>query len=88
MSSRKETRLKNFDYREQGAYSITSCSVVGWLKYRITKEINATKNAIEKVFQRSFYDHIVRGRADHEEIFKYIREKPARRKTYRLYNNK
>lgn len=46
------------------------------------------ENAIEKVFQRSFYDHIVRGRADHEEIFKYIREKPARRKTYRLYNNK
>ena len=43
---------------------------------------------MEKVFQRSFYDRIVRGRADHEEIFKYIREKPARRKTYRLYNNK
>lgn len=88
MPSRKETRLKNFDYSEHGAYSITSCSVVGWLKYQITKEINGTKNAIEKVFQRSFYDHIVRGRADHEGIFKYIRAKPARRKTYRLYNNK
>lgn len=88
MPSRKETRLKNFDYATQGAYFIAICWVVGWLKYRITKEINGTKNAIEKVFQCSFYDHIVRGRADHEEIFKYIRENPARRKTYRLYNNK
>ena len=88
MPSRKETRLKNFDYSEQGAYSITSCSVVGWLKYRITKKIDGTKNAIEKVFQRSFYDHIVRGRADHEEIFKYIRENPACWEPDRLYNNK
>ena len=41
-----------------------------------------------KSFRRSFYDHVVRGRADYEEIFKYIRENPARWKTYRLYNNK
>ena len=69
MPSRKEPRLKNFDCSEQGAYFIAVCSVVGWWKYRITKEINGTKNAIEKVFQRSIYDHVVRDRSDYEEIF-------------------
>ena len=88
MPSRKEPRLKNFDYATQGAYFIAICWVVGWWKYRITKEINDTKNAIEKVFRRSFYDHVVRGRADYEEIFKYIHENPARWETDPLYNNK
>ncbi len=72
----------------RGNPSPTICSVVGWLKYRITKEINSTKNEIEKVFQRSFYDHVVRGRADYEEIFRYVYENPARWKTDELYNDK
>ena len=29
-----------------------------------------------KLFQTSFYEHIIRGREDHEEVAKYIRENP------------
>jgi len=32
----------------------------------------------EKLFQTSFYEHIIRGREDYEEIVKYIHENPMR----------
>ena len=31
-----------------------------------------------KLFQTSFYEHIIRGREDYEEIVKYIYEDPIR----------
>ena len=37
------------------------------------------KNGFEgKLFQTSFYEHIIRGRKDYEEIVKYIYENPKR----------
>ena len=33
---------------------------------------------IEKLFQTSFYEHVIRGREDYEEIVKYIHENPTR----------
>ena len=37
------------------------------------------KNGFEgKLFQTSFYEHIIRGRKDYEEIVKYIYENPTR----------
>ena len=37
------------------------------------------KNGFEgKLFQTSFYEHIIRGRKDYEEIVKYIYENPLR----------
>ncbi|MBR2387169.1 MAG: transposase [Clostridia bacterium] len=33
---------------------------------------------IEKIFQRSFYDHIIRDREDYEEHLRYIHENPMR----------
>ena len=53
--------------------------VIGWLKYKATKEINAVRNMPgERVFQRSFYDHVIRNRDDYNEIHKYISENPLR----------
>lgn len=70
--------------------SSTSVSaVVGWLKYHATKEINSIRNAPgEKVFQRSFYDHVVRNRDDYNEIYKYICENPIRWQYDKLYSDK
>ena len=52
-------------------------SIIGWLKYAATKEINTARGASgEKIFQRSFYDHIVRTREEYCEIYKYIRDNP------------
>ncbi len=72
----------------RGNPSPTVTSVVGWLKYCVTREINLPKNKAERVFQRSFYDHVVRGRDDYEEIFRYVYENPARWKADELYNDK
>ncbi len=70
----------------RGDPSPTVSAVVGWLKYQATKEINKTRNSSgEKVFQRSFYDHVIRNRNDYEEIGKYIYENPARWQFDKLY---
>ena len=57
--------------------SPTITSFIGWLKYQATKEIyRKTGNSNQKIFQRSFHDHIIRNRDDYEEISKYIYENP------------
>ena len=61
-------------------------SAVGWLKYQITREINNKLNKTgEKVFQRSYYDHIIRDRDDYYRIYKYIKENPLCWQTDILY---
>ncbi|MBQ3004446.1 MAG: transposase [Clostridia bacterium] len=70
-----------------GNPSPTISSVIAWLKYQITKNINNEKNTVgEKIFQRSFYDHIVRNQNDYDEIYNYISENPLRWKLDKLYN--
>ena len=62
----------------RGDPSPTIHSIMGWLKYQTTKEINKMQGTVgEKVFQRSFYDHIIRDREDYEEHLRYIRDNPA-----------
>ena len=71
----------------RGDPSPTVTDVVGWLKYNITKEINKIYNKSGvRVFQRSFYDHIVRNRDDYHEIYKYIHENPIRWYFDKLYS--
>ncbi|MEE1061510.1 MAG: transposase [Ruminococcus sp.] len=41
---------------------------------------------VEKVFQTSFYEHIIRGKEDYEEIVKYIYENPLRWKFDKMYS--
>ena len=70
----------------RGNPSPTVNAVIGWLKYHTTKEINKFRGTGgEKIFQRSFYDHIVRNNEDYNEIYKYIYENPIRWKYDKLY---
>ena len=70
----------------RGDPSPTVSAVVGWLKYQITSEINRIKGTSgAKIFQRSFYDHVIRNRNDYEEIWKYIYENPIRWKLDKFY---
>ena len=72
-----------------GASSPTADTVIGWLKYQATKEINQLRGSTgDKIFQRSFFDHIVRNRDDYDEIFKYICENPTRWRYDKLYAEK
>ena len=40
---------------------------------------------IEKLFQTSFYEHVIRGQADYDEIAKYICENPTKWQLDQLY---
>lgn len=70
----------------RGNPSPTLSTVIGWLKYNATKRINEiSRSTGQKVFQRSFYDHVIRNRRDYEEIAKYIHDNPIRWKFDELY---
>lgn len=70
----------------RGDPSPTVEAAMGWFKYQATKEINKIRGTTgEKIFQRSFFDHIVRNRDDYYEIYKYICENPARWRFDKLY---
>lgn len=57
----------------RGDPSPTVEQAIGWLKYMCTKEINSEWNIIgQKVFQRSFHDHIIRNDGDYSMIWNYI----------------
>ena len=64
----------------------TIANVVGWLKYSATKQINLLHDNIgNKIFQRSFHDHVIRGERDYMEICEYINNNPAKWKEDSLY---
>ena len=56
--------------------SPTVSSVIAWLKYQITKEINTGKQTVQKIFQRSFHDRVIRNMREYEEIAQYIAKNP------------
>ena len=51
--------------------------IVGFAKSETTKELRKS-GYVGEVWQRGFYDHIVRNDADFERIFKYIDDNPAK----------
>lgn len=64
---------------ETGDPSPTLGNVIGWYKYTVSKEINL-KNGTpgNRVFQRSYHDHIIRGEKDYLKIWEYIDANPIR----------
>ena len=62
-----------------GDPSPTIGNVVGWYKYQTSKQINLLRNTPgEKVFQRSYYDHVIRNQQDYNEIWEYIENNPRK----------
>ena len=62
-----------------GDPSPTLGNIVGWYKYQVTKEVNAAVGASgERIFQRSYHDHIIRGERDYLKIWEYIDTNPMR----------
>ena len=51
--------------------------VVDWLKYQTSKQINLVQSTPgEKIFQRSYRDHVIRNQQDYKEIGEYIENNP------------
>ena len=44
--------------------------MVGFLKMNVSKKIHKTYP--DKIWQRSYYDHIIRGEKDYQKIWEYI----------------
>ena len=62
-----------------GNPSPTLGNVVGWYKYQVTKQVNVYFGQQgEKVFQRSYYDHVIRNQQDYDEIWQYIDNNPRK----------
>lgn len=62
-----------------GNPSPTLGNVLGWYKYQVTKQANLLLNTPgEKLFQRSYYDHVIRNQQDYDEIWQYIENNPRK----------
>ena len=73
--------------RESPLHSRSDISkIIGYIKMHATKEIH-NKHPDEIVWQRGFYDHIIRNKHDYENIVRYIHENPIRWQYDQLYSN-
>lgn len=51
-------------------------NVIGWFKYQTTKAFNVGKPNREKLWQRGYYEHRIRGDGDFRECAEYIENNP------------
>lgn len=84
MQTRKDNRLKNFDYSSSGTYYITVCTkekknlfgaptipnIVNQIKGYVSKKIGFS------VWQKLYYDHIIRDQEDYDTKWNYIENNP------------
>jgi len=59
--------------------------IVGFLKMNVSKKIHHSYN--EKIWQRSYHDHIIRGEKDYQKIWEYIDTNPSKWKLDCFYND-
>lgn len=65
--------------REQGASEASLARIIAYLKYQSTKQINAIFNMPgKKIWQRNYYEHVVRNEADLRRVREYIENNPAK----------
>ena len=95
--SRKKNRLKDFDYSSNASYFLTICSdrrneIFSKIVYDETATvIKQFKGAVSKevgmsVWQKGFYDHIIRDDEDYQIKYQYIDENPIKWTEDELYN--
>ena len=64
----------------------TITDIVCAYKSLTTRECKKAK-AIDKLFQASFYEHVIRGQADYDEIAEYIINNPKQWELDKLYSD-
>lgn len=58
--------------------------IIGYIKMNVTKRIRAKMGDIE-VWQRGYYDHVVRNQSDYDDIYRYIENNPTQWEQDELY---
>jgi REP element-mobilizing transposase RayT len=72
--------------REEDPAPTNIIDAVAWFKFITTKKINELNGEQRQViWQRSFYDHIIRNDEDYYESARYIEENPLRWERDELY---
>ena len=52
---------------------------LGGINIKVTKQANLLLNTPgKKLFQRSYYDHVIRNQQDYDEIWQYIEDNPRK----------
>ena len=100
LPKRKHPRLNSYDYSTPGAYFITVCVhnrrcllsrivdtgvASAEIQYSTYGQI-AKEQLIDKLFQTSFYEHVIRGKNDYNEIAEYIVNNPKQWELDKLYS--
>ena len=73
LPKRKSTRIKNFDYSPSPTLNDVVCAFKS-----LTSRICKQRYGIEKIFQRSYAEHIIRDTKDYDTRRRYIYENPIR----------
>lgn len=62
-----------------GNPSPTLGNIIGWYKYNVTKKVNEKLGTSgNRMFQRSYHDHVIRGEKDYQKIWNYIEGNPMK----------
>ena len=116
LPKRKQIRLKEFDYSQNGAYFVTICTkdrkmlfgdvgadsisaptiseiVQEFKRYSTLEYIKLVKEKLlppfdKQIWQRSFYDHVIRNEYDYRGIWEYIDTNPLKWKEDCFYTQK
>ena len=80
-NNRQSIRLKNYDYSQSGHYFITICAqnrenMFGEIVNNSVGAGFSRPCIIKKIFQRNFYEHIIRNEEDYGRIRQYIQQNP------------
>ncbi len=65
--------------RETGEQAPNVSRIIQQMKGKVTKELGAS------IWQKGFHDHVIRGRADYQEIWTYIENNPLKWTLDRYY---
>ena len=91
MQTRKNPRLSGYDYSREGVYFVTICTagrqrLLGTVHTAPTLDLPklvrsfkglCTKAAGHPIWQRGYYDHIIRDENDFLRCWKYLDENPV-----------
>lgn len=69
--------MSNLNQKLQSASQAIG-SVIRGYKSAVTKQINAIRQTTESVWQRNYYEHIIRDEQSYQRIFDYISTNPSR----------
>ena len=58
--------------------------MIGYIKMNASKRIRETAECLD-VWQRGFYDHIIRNQSDYDEIYRNIENNPVQWEQDELY---